>query len=163
MSCDIHGYIEYKSDIGDNYRGFGGRLSDRDYRMFGCLADVMSNGYCVYAPKGIPDNLGWEAKNDYCLFIVDDNPTDYEGYTTKENAIEWVQHGYSHYWDKEHKWITHPDWHTPSWLTADEYEVVLNKRKELSTDGWELDEMWDGILAVLKVLPNSRFVFWFDN
>jgi hypothetical protein len=157
MGCDIHGYIEYKYDE-ERYWGFGEGFGNRDYVMFGILADVRRDG-CVYPPKGIPENMAFQTKWDYCLFVTDGD-SDSDGCTSRANAENWVANGYSKWMDDEHTQISHPDWHTPSWLSVDEFETVVNKRKKHE---WEMSPEWDAILSAMKSLPESRFVFWFDN
>lgn len=162
MGCDIHGYIEYEKFVmqdGTVYRScIGQNLGDRDYSMFGFLAGVRRDG-CIFEPRGIPDNLSFTVKGAYYLFVVD-GETDSEGMTSRENADRWVNSGISEYIEKDR--ITHPDWHTASWLTTEEFEQVL-KAREQDTEYGNVDQEWYAILAAMKVLKNARFVFWFDN
>lgn len=162
MGCDIHGYIEYekftKQDGTPYMDCFGKNLGDRDYLMFGLLAGVRRDG-CIYEPRGIPQNIGFTVKSAYHLFVID-GETDSEGMTSRENADRWVNSGISEY--IEENWITNPDWHTPSWLTVEEYENVL-KAREQDVDYGTPDQEWYAILAAMKTLKNARFVFWFDN
>jgi len=162
MGCDIHGYIDYE-DFKDSqgktrYSCFGDNLGDRDYAMFGLLAGVR-RGSAIFEPRGIPENISFTVKNKFYMFVVD-GEEDGEGFVSKLTAQKWVAQG----WSKqiEDKWITHPDWHTPSWLTVKEYEQVLLAREEI-TDYGKPSQEWYAILAAMKVLNNSRFVFWFDN
>ena len=46
-------------------------------------------------------------------------------------------------------------------FTADELENVIKVYKEKYPE-YDHDE-WDGILAYMQKLENSRFIFWFDN
>lgn len=162
MGCDIHGYIEYedwKDDKGNPHHScFGKNLGDRDYAMFGLLAGVR-RGSAIFEPRGIPENTSYTVKHSFHLFIVD-GEADGEGYVSKATAQEWVDRGFSKYVDD--KWVTHPDWHTPSWLTAKEYEQVLRAREEVKDYG-NVDQEWYAILGAMKALKNARFVFWFDN
>lgn len=50
-------------------------------------------------------------------------------------------------------------WHTPSWLTADEFARVVD---ELDAPPVPYAQA-RAILAALRELPGSRLVFWFDN
>ena len=162
MGCDIHGYIEYE-DWTDNdgkvHRScFGENLGERDYAMFGLLAGVR-RGTAIFEPRGIPENTSFDVKHSFYMFVVD-GEEDGEGYVSKVTAQEWVTQGISK--QIEDKWVTHPDWHTPSWLTTKEYEQVLSAREE-DTEYGKVDQEWYAILAAMKVLKNARFVFWFDN
>jgi hypothetical protein len=163
MGCDIHGYIEYDnwtSHDGVVHRScFGENLGSRDYKMFGLLAGVR-RGSPIYPPRGLPENLSFDVKSAFHLFIIDDDGNDGEGFVTRKKAEEWVSQGYSKYLDD--KYITYPDWHTPSWLTSKEYEDVLRAREE-DTEYGTVDQEWYAILAAMKSLKNARFVFWFDN
>ena len=164
MGCDIHGYIEYedwKDNNGQVHRScFGQDLGERDYAMFGLLAGVRRGG-CLFQPRGIPENLSFPVKSSYYMFIIDDEKDeDGDGYVSKKTAEQWVDAGFSEYYDE--KWVTHPDWHTPSWLNTKEYEAVLRAREDIDDYG-TVDQGWYAILAAMKVLKNARFVFWFDN
>jgi len=157
MGCDIHGYIEY-SDINNQdgspyYRTFAENIGDRAYAMFGILAGVRDDG-CLFSPKGFPKDASWSVQSEFCLYISEDESNDYDGHTTRSEAERWIADGTSKRWD-DHR-ITHPDWHTPSWLTVEEYE------KCLSAYGDEKG-VWSAILRAMQELPNARFVFWFDN
>jgi hypothetical protein len=163
MGCDIHGHIEYKrweetNVIGTPYWNFAENLGGRDYAMFGLLAGVRGKD-CMFEPRGIPENISWNTKSAFCL-RVNDEYKDGEGYTSQAHAEQWVKEGYSRWMDDEHTQISHPDWHTPSWVTTEEFERALNKRKEYQ---WQVDPEWDAILGAMKALPEARFVFWFDN
>lgn len=162
MGCDIHGYIEYE-DWTDNdgkvHRScFGENLGTRDYSMFGLLAGVR-RGSAIFEPRGIPENISFAVKNSFYKFVVDGEASR-DGYVSKATAQEWIDSGWSKYVDD--KWITDPDWHTPSWLTAKEYEQVLRAREE-DKDYGNVDQEWYAILAAMKSLKNARFVFWFDD
>ena len=163
MGCDIHGYIESRPNLEHN-QNYWHKDADlhlgRNYAMFGFLAGVRGLNEPIVEPRGFDDNssLKWE----YCLRVNDEQYSqDAEGYTSKERADKYVAGGYSRMIGEM---VTHPDWHTASWLTADEMKKVLLAYKETYTDlRMKYDAMWDAVLAMLKCIPNSRFVFWFDN
>lgn len=162
MGCDIHGYIEYedwKDEEGKVHRGcFGGGRINRDYRMFALLAGVRGDG-CIYKPRGIPKELSYKVFEEFHIYISNEYPEG-EGNTSPELAAKWVKSGYSEYVSE--KYVTNPDWHTPSWLSVEEYENVLEARKRMD-NGWFINQKWYAILAAMKALKNARFVFWFDN
>ena len=63
--------------------------------------------------------------------------------------------------------VTHPDWHSHSWLNIKEYEEsLLYVLKLLEKEEHWLVEYF-AILASMKELENreceTRVVFWFDN
>jgi hypothetical protein len=161
MGCDIHGYIEYE-DWEDNgkphHSCFGENLGDRDYAMFGLLAGVR-RGSAIFSPRGIPENISYTVKSSFYMFVVDDEMNG-ERCVSRTLAREWIDKGWSKKIDENY--ISDPDWHTPSWLTAKEYEQVLQAREEMKDYG-NVDQEWYAILAAMKALKNARFVFWFDN
>lgn len=163
MGCDIHAYIEYSTwnneDGTPYYRNFGDEFGDRDYAMFGILAGVRRNG-CLFEPRNLPSNLAFSTKWNAYLWISDNEETTDEHCVGKIQAHEWVKRGISIQIDEHH--ISHPDWHTYSWLTCDEFEQCVNARKDILDYG-NIDDEWLAMLAAMKVLPKARLVFWFDN
>ena len=159
MGCDIHGYIEsqpYKETSPDYWWKSADLHIRRNYAMFTLLAGVRGSDEPVYPVRGWDENSS--TKYEYCLWVSDDNP-DGEGNCSREQAEKWVRQGSSKWVDKNY--VTQPDWHTPSWLTADELERVIEVYKEKYPE-YDHDE-WDGILAYMQKFPNSRLIFWFDN
>jgi len=163
MGCDIHLYIEHKEPAITTWAGFGGRINPgRYYGLFAKLAGVRNYDEIkpVAEPRGMPDDASWIADADNRLYITD---SEGEGYASPENAALWVQEGNSKYIDNEaeagkHVWVTHPDWHSHSWLTPDEYSEAIS-----GTSG----SGWLAILACLRSFESqgekARVVFWFDN
>lgn len=145
MGCDIHPFIqmfEYK-DRKDLVKSFCGEIAfDRNYGLFGLMAGVRG-GPALIEPKGIPKNLCWYIEDDYYLRISDDkNDLNQQGYCTSEKAREWVSLGLSRYFeDKEWKIkkVSHPDNHTESWFTTDEFERVLNEYIRLQLSMFQQD------------------------
>ena len=159
MGCDIHGYIESQpfKDSNPKYWYVNADISImRDYAMFGLLAGVRGGDDPLFAPRGWDENSA--TKYEFCLRISDDELDD-EHSCTRDRATEWIERGCSKPVSKN--LITHPDWHTPSWLTAEEYETVLSTYKEKYPE--RNANEWEAILAFMKCIPDSRFTFWFDN
>ena len=129
MGCDIHAYIEEKT-----YRtwdSFTGELNlDRDYRMFGALAGVRSGDEPIIEPRGVPDDMSYQLKDDY-----------------KEGG---------------------GDWHTPSWLSLQEFGAVITLH-DMHDEAFQspLDPGYRAVLAAMQCLHKIgrevRLVFWFDN
>ena len=161
MGCDIHAYIEYQRNGETRYLPFGGRINPgRNYRLFGLLADLRECGPAIIEPRGMPPDAAWEAEHDNELYISA-NETD--GTTTPERAQRWVESGSSVYLKDKH-FVTHPDWHSHSWLTTAEYRDVL-KVYQSQESAWPIPE-YDAILAAMERLDHhgtARLVFWFDN
>lgn len=168
MGCDIHCYIEYGGREDSDCRGFGGCINPgRNYTIFGYLAGVRGEGRPVVSPRGVPSQMGYVAIMDNQLSIRDSPGTiDSEGYVTPEKAAEWVKDGSSTYLLRDDKpyAVTHPDHHTHSWVTPDEWEEAI--RLTHREDNYSLPE-YEAILAILHSFEaqgfKARVVFWFDN
>jgi len=173
MGCDIHCYIEYKTEKSDMWWNFGGRINPgRNYLIFALLANVRNYDRLdpVLYPKGLPEDIGPMARGDARLY-VSDNGNDEKGCCTRENAERWVKAGVSEYTDDRKAFVTHPDWHSHSWCTAAELERVFWKgehilRKECGEGVFKLPK-WYMVLEILKEFEEwdyeARMVFWFDN
>ena len=185
MGCDIHAYIEYSSSAYKkmaeerkqprHWRDFAKRISlDRNYVLFGLLSKGVRTEYPEsLEAKGLPDmnELAMETKFELCLFVDDEcYEKGYENYISKEEAQKWVDDGYSEFLNNG-TLVTCPDWHSHSWLTTEEFEIVLNNYKIIKTEitGY-IDDKFDNYkatLAAMKALQENdndvRLVFWFDN
>lgn len=166
MGCDIHLYIEYRSKTnGQHWQNLGGRINPgRNYLMFG----IMSKGVRVesdfsYQPKGMPIDAGYCSENDNRLYITDEEGEDN---ATLENALQWEKTGSKITRNGEGKpiWVEHPDWHSHSWLTTDEYREAL--KFYATCEDYPLSE-YQVILAAMEKFEamgsDARIVFWFDN
>lgn len=159
MGCDIHAYIEFQ-DTYDVERGtwssFGGQLyPGRDYRLFARLAGVRGEQPVgLVAPRGIPDKLGWDANEDWWLTVAADGDAPGTDLCPISRAEEYVRRYGSRFSDASKRWVSNPDWHTPSWLTLTELIKVVRGCNNVR---------WQAILAAMAALPNARLVFWFDN
>lgn len=159
MGCDIHAYIEsqpHKETSPEYWWKNADLYITRNYAMFGFLAGVRSNDNPLFAPRGWDKNSS--TKFEYCLYVEDGDP-DGDGNCSSERAEHWVSRGDSERIDE--KWVTHPDWHTASWLTADELEKVVQAYREKYPQ-YDCNE-WLGYVELMKRIPESRFTFWFDN
>jgi len=128
MGCDIHAYVDFKSFKKDNCDWYIKNLAQirlgRDYLLFSYLADVRNynNITPISPPKDIPKNNSYIVEHDYTLFVLDDAETINEsGYCSKKQAEEYVKYGSK--WYDENR-VTHPDWHSVSWLTVEELKKV---------------------------------------
>lgn len=130
MGCDIHVYIEYKKKTDENWKSFGGRINPgRNYKLFELMAGVRSDECPLFSPRGIPDQLGYYARQDNTYYITEciDN-SDESRYITMEKATRWVDSGYSKFINNQEgkpTWVTDPDWHSHSWLNLEEYRQIL--------------------------------------
>lgn len=149
MGCDIHCYVEYRKRDGENknWRDFGGRINPgRNYLMFSIMAGVRSwsgNEDVLFKPKGLPEKLGYESEHDNFMYITADEEGCCgcgENSVKASDADRWVKGGESEYKNNHEgkpTWVSHPDWHSHSWLSLAEYRQVLVKFKELENVGWE--------------------------
>jgi len=172
MGCDIHIMLEYRSreptQEGESHNWYTFSRDSinpgRDYEMFGYLAGVRVDTTPVVVPRGFPENPAWITKSRYGYFITDTGPRECgeRHYCTKEKAEEWLKSGASKRIDDSY--ISGPDWHHVSWLTWDEFAVVL-ARYRLETE-YIIGVEWKALTAAFKSLNetnDARIVFWFDN
>lgn len=180
MGCDIHMYIQYtnkkyaEEDKAKGkepwWQGFGGQINPgRNYGMFGTLAGVRyapENEDKMFEPKGLPDfGLSWEAKDDLFL-MIDDGPDACDEKTcTLEQAKRWGRPIINDSKGKPYK-TYHPDWHSHSWLTVDEFAKALRWYK--ADSGYGPGVEWSTMLKTMRSLEAKGknvvyVVFWFDN
>ena len=160
MGCDIHCYIEYH-DGHDRWSGFGGRINPgRDYQLFGLLAGVRGAMPPLIPPRGMPTDAGYSANHDNELAVA---TSQYPDGTDSDKAAEWVANGVSKWARKG--FVTHPDWHTHSWLTLDEFERVLTAY--YVPTGQTVSPQYCAVREAMRELAKgygaARLVFWFDN
>jgi len=168
MGCDIHGYIEWGSKYENRiaWDCFGELHIRRNYELFGALAGVRSDLEPPTPPKGAPKDLSFWVKLKNLLYIVEDTElcADDEGCVKRSTAEKWVKSGSSEY-NENKTHVSHPDWHTHSWLDLHELKKA-KKLYETQFDYGPGSEL-DAIIAVMESFEKSgkfaRFVFWFDN
>jgi len=175
MGCDIHCYIEYKRPEPEGWSPFGGRLNPgRHYGVFAKLAGVRNHpewGIVPIAePRGLPEGLAYEADGDSKLFVLDRDEVESEGCVSTANAERWVAQGSSKFIDGHNgpkTAVTHPDWHSHSWVTLDELVAALGDPKVgLTADSWSRPG-YKALVGAMHALRDEgcevRLVFWFDN
>jgi hypothetical protein len=192
MGCDIHMYLEYtdketleKSKEGKKngngelikpyWRDFGGRINPgRNYWMFGFLSKGVRSDFSNGIPaKGLPpfDELAYQSRNDSTCYITE-NPGDNGDSVTLETALKWAEGGYRkiiNNRDGKPTWVEHPDWHSHTWLTTEEYKSAINKYKKYCKKDGEVDNPIEymALLSAMKTFDKngyvSRLVIWFDN
>lgn len=171
---------------------FGELLISRDYELFNALADGRScyctreeiERHCLYSPRGIPKYYN-EATNNRYFHLVDDRDRADEIYLelapklstiNNEQADRYLQDGSSFLGEAEEIWhegashqarrISHPHWHSCSWLTLKEiYESLEHFDLEIG----ELDFTFRVVLKTMINLEQelgmgrTRLLFWFDS
>ncbi len=178
MGCDIHMVMEYRAVPGAEdqtpwWWEFGGVCNPgRDYVLFSRLAGVRGPvGGALIPARGLPEAFSSEVRHEL-LFSIDDKPlpnneaVDWDNrMVTRAKADEWVRGGCSQLMQVDGStYVTHPDYHTHSWLSLGEYAGVLldvHARGETIAPGY-----W-AIQAALATFADrgyeARVVFWFDN
>jgi len=192
MGTDIHMYIEYTdkqrleetrkkkaegdTTVNEYWRTFGGCINPgRNYSMFGILSKGVRSNY----PNGterkglLPyDDMGYSAADDAYIRIANEGTKPSDNEVSLEQAQKWASGSWPEtiiYRNGVPRFVTHPDWHSHSWLTTEEYEKALVNYKTLSEDvSWGEPIEYKALLAAMKVLESTgdyvaRVVFWFDN
>lgn len=165
MGCDIHCYIEY-SEYKGSWWGFGGRINPgRDYDIFARLAGVRNYGDEIKTPippRGVPADMSYEAMGDYALLLSDDGEPDMEGHVHKSTAKLWYGNNPEKYLIRNRMpyAVVHPDWHSHSWMTLDEFESTIKEY----LDG---NAIYLAMIAAMRAMESNgvktRIIFWFDN
>lgn len=159
MGCDIHAFIEVKPSDGGRWECISDPYLGRNYEMFGFMASVRSDK-TLFKPKGLPEDCSWRVNFENEIFVYNNGmniPT--EHHTTPQNAEHWVKSGLSKWVNDSKTKITHPDWHSHSWLTIDEFAKCIR--------GMEYNTYYKIALATMRAAKKLgfevRLVFWFDN
>lgn len=161
MGCDIHGIIEQRKPSGE-WGACPAQVArpSRDYYLFARLGGVRnySSVAPIAAKRGLPQDATHEAHMMNCLYVSE---TDGDGRASKERAEKWIAQGSSK-WHKEGVFVTHPDWHSHSWCTANELAQVLH-----SPESGYFHDCYAILLTIMRFSESLgyevRFVFWFDN
>jgi len=170
MGCDIHMYIEYKKEKSSSWVNFGGKLNPgRDYLMFAIISGVRDYGkeYTMFNPKGLPSDLGGFTNAENLIYISDEVcDCGAEVACTLKSAIEWEKYGQKITYNQgKATWVTHPDWHSHSYLSYDEYKQVVYKYYSFQDRISKLE--YKIVLDIMKSFIYNkcsvRIVFWFDN
>lgn len=178
MGCDIHMVMEYRAVPGAEDRtprwwSFGGVCNPgRDYVLFNRLAGVRGpEGGALIPARGLPDSFSHEV-HGALLFSIWDTPlpngqaVDWDArQVTQAKADEWIQGDESRRVRVgDRTYVTHPDYHSRSWLTVGEYAGVL---LDLHAMGKSIAPGYWAIQAALATFADrgyeARVVFWFDN
>ena len=181
MGCDIHTYVEFsesRDDASVYWNNFTRNGGSRNYIMFGVLAGVRVPDVQLFEPKGMPEgSLGYRTSEDYWLNVAPEAHPEWdddESWVSLDRATAWIESGTS-VGDLDDagrlRRVSGPDWHSHSWLTADELEQALNHYRVVVPKYWPQDDgvppEWAAMLASMRSFEasgqQSRLVFWFDN
>lgn len=176
MGCDIHAFVETTttSEEKEYWNNFAEEFRlDRNYGMFGFLAGVRTDDKPIVPARGLPTNLASTTENSAYLRISNEFAEE-DGFCSLENAQKYQGYGSNIVMrdGKPYK-VSHPDWHSHSWLTLEEFDKVIAAYKaryvigEAATDNKRWMAEYAAISAAMKVLQDFdqkvRLVFWFDN
>ncbi len=158
------------------WRTFGGHINPgRNYAMFGMLSKgVRSDFDKGMEPKGkLPyDDMGYHAADDAYMYIVKEGDKPGDNEVSLERAQQWASGRWAEtiiYRNGVPSYVSHPDWHSHSWLTTEEYEKALKNYQDLSKEiSWGEAIEYKALLSAMKELESTgdyvaRIVFWFDN
>jgi len=170
MGCDEHAYIEVKEDWGNgpHWACFAENINlGRNYHLYALLAGVRNHigATAPYHGRGFPADADWPIADAYSLWVVPDGTTAGEGECTATEAAKYLKYG-SRWLDEEHTRISHPDWHSCTWLTTAELQEVADAYQK-AYDPNEIRTLYAAI-AAMRALDGdtpgrSRLVVWFDN
>lgn len=133
MGADIHAYLQIMKPGAKRPSSYGHikATGGRNYAAFGLMAGVRGSG-ALFLPRGLPpEGLGFDADWDFWLGVNDDATLDGERFCSRDRATGWVNGGAS-IWDEasknddgSYRRVSDPDWHSVSWLNADELQRVI--------------------------------------
>lgn len=153
MGRTIHAYVEYRESLRDDSYTFYAEVAlQRNDVLFGVMGAGQHPFVPNFSPKfkhlwpsrGLPDMLSNWVHRKYT--IADSR---YDGPNMAPR-------------------IPNPNYHSISWMIAAELEQAYHEYQCVTS---QPDSLWDcerlidieGTIAILKALPHSRLVFWFDN
>ena len=151
----------------------------QDYSLFAGLAGVRAApGFApMIPPRGLPDDASVEVATRYFLPVLErERAVDWGigEHFTPEQAKEHLESGRSHRIPdgttrplsaSTDAFISNPDWHSASWLTAQEIEpALLHANHPLSKTPDEFQLLVEYLTESAERLDRTgRLVFWFDN
>lgn len=170
MGCDIHLFIEYKNHAG-NWSCFGEEINPgRMYGMFAKMAGVRDyEGIQKFPLRGLPLECSSEAESKAHMFI-NESLQEWYGEDGRSISPERAKYMLEKGWSKKHPtkdyYITNSDWHSHSWLTADELESCMTDLNiPAESEKWFLE--YRAVVAAMRVFEKAgyetRAVFFFDN
>lgn len=139
-------------------------IDRRNYNIYAYMAGVRNYSSPKATPvapaRGFPEDAGFSAAGAYYLRISDIHQEE-DGYASSEQASIWVAEGLATIPCDGSNSVSNPDFHTPSWLSADEFcqAVALGDSNDI---------YWKAIAALVRSIADDplyecRVVFWFDN
>ena len=173
MGCDIHAYVDFDESFNasDGSPWVSCYATDiqlgRNYNLFTMMASVRDDhGWAgsKRKPRGLPMKYSFKVDHANTLYIG--RRESGERTVSRRRAASWVKAGYSEYTayrdqDGRPRWVTDPDWHSHSWLTAKELRSI---QAEFVEHFGKPYEPLEPLIAMMDCFGDrARLVFWFDN
>jgi len=171
MGTDIHMYVERSAHESVEYMSnqehdwfFTGKFSScRDYRMFGILAGIRSSEITMLKPRGLPNKISWEVRDEVYLRVVDENDELLDGEIRREDAdrhgLRIIDTGL------DIPYVFNTSYHTHSWIDLNEFNAAI--AMYTMHFGFLPDPDWAAIAAYMEAVEgggyNTRLVFFFDS
>lgn len=127
--------------------------SDRNYVMFGALADVRNYIGIEHLPvRGIPSDVTIETLSRYGYEVADKR--EYDRQVSKATAEYWVEWlGSENIQFGKRTYCSDPDWHTPNWCTTSEMEDCINRVFRDENGGYQGAYIeWLALLGAMKAM-----------
>ena len=148
MGCDIHAHIEIR------YKGKWEHYAipsiDRNYSLFGIMADVRRNGPAIVEPKGVPNDMSIVTRLDWERWGVDAHTASW----FNEEEIDQLD-----VWLKEQ---ATQNKNNPYDLAYDLEWGILNKTYMFGSSLTAFKH-YDDYDYLPKGCDAIRLIFWFDN
>lgn len=173
MGADIHAYVDFDEafNASDGTPWVSCYAADialgRNYNLFTMMASVRDdNGWTgsKREPRGLPAKYSFTVDNAHTFYIG--RRESGERTVSRRVAAEWVKDGYSTYTAYRNRegrpgWVTAPDWHSHSWLTAKELREI--QAEFIDRFGHPYEPLEPLIEMMDCFGDRARLVFWFDN
>lgn len=170
MSTELYFQIEARNALTRRWWHLGRIRLSQDYLLFALLAGVRHGSIsdlqleCL-ATKGLPNDVTELSLAEDSL-AVDDEAANLEIPSTCSRAAadKWVSGGLSRY-IRNGAAITHPGFHSHSWTTFSEIQLVLDRYQAFG--GTADIPALNALIAMMASLANdgieARGVFWFGD
>lgn len=189
MGTDIHAFVEVYRGRGDPFGvdadivcfNRGEFFVPNDYDLLNALGDGRSRSlppdevqrWALISPRGLPENASCAVLDRYYHTVLGsgERPDHVSSFwpglppVTRENAELWVAQGWSHFAPDPPAQVSHPEWHSPSWLLLTEVYASL-AHFGLTTETLPVE--FRVILRVMEEFEavgtgRTRLSFWYDN
>ncbi len=124
-----------QKEFAKKFEDYVATLNDKEKEQIGKeLRDSgITMGQESFEPRGVPKDADYfKAISDYTMWVREEESANAEEHEcSRKKADEWIKNGSSKVWDTDEDGkvsrITHPDWHSASWLSTDEIEELIKR------------------------------------